>query len=98
MCLCQLNIPPRAVELGVKDVVHHATGVADLETSGLDAAHRGWADDGHVLLTGCQNELARQVLRDPLSDDGDCADLQGQDKFRPLTYRTDVIIFCYKSY
>jgi hypothetical protein len=64
-----------AVELGGNDVVHHATSVTDLVSTGLDATNGGGANDGDTLLLGNVEDLTCTPLRDTLSDDGDRLDL-----------------------
>lgn len=39
-----------AVKLGGNNVVHHSTGVTDLERSWLDSTNGSWTDDGDTLL------------------------------------------------
>lgn len=50
-----------AVELGRNNVVHHTTGVTDLERSGLDATNRGRANDGDALLLGDMKDFSRTL-------------------------------------
>ena len=67
--------PAGSVELAVKDVVHHAARVPDLEAARLDPApHNGRADDGHLLAVGHLDQLPGVVLRNNLGDDGDDSD------------------------
>jgi len=49
-------------------VVDHASGVADAEAAGLDAADGGGADDHHALVARDLDELARLVLGHALRD------------------------------
>jgi hypothetical protein len=64
-----------AVELGGNDVVHHATSVTDLVSTGLDTTDRGRADDGDALLLGNVEDLTCTPLGDTLGDDGNGLDL-----------------------
>jgi hypothetical protein len=47
-----------AVELRGDDVVHHTSGVTDLEATGLDTTNGGGADDGDALLLGDMGNLS----------------------------------------
>ena len=64
-----------AVKLGGNDVVHHATSVTDLVSTGLDTADSGRANDGDTLLLGNVEDLTCAPLRNTLSDDGNRLDL-----------------------
>lgn len=64
-----------AVKLGGNDVVHHATSVTNLVSTGLDATDGGRANDGDTLLLGDVKDLTCTSLGDTLSDDGDRLDL-----------------------
>ena len=64
-----------AVELGGDNIVHHATRVADLVRTGLDATDRRRPDDGDALLLRDVKDLACTPLRHALGDDGDGLDL-----------------------
>ena len=56
-----------AVELGGNNVVHHTTGVTDLEAAGLDTTDGGRADDGDALLLGNVGNLAGTLFKDMLA-------------------------------
>ena len=64
-----------AVELGGNDVVHHATSVTDLVSTGLDTTDSGRANDGDALLLGNVKNLTCAPLGDTLSDDSNRLDL-----------------------
>ena len=66
----------RPVQLAPDDVVHHATRVANPETTRLDPAHRGRTNDGDVLGVGRLDQVPGHVFRNPLGNDGDGLDLR----------------------
>jgi hypothetical protein len=70
------HIPARSVELRVQNVVHHTTCVSNLKAPRLNATHCGRSNDGYILLLGCQDQFASQVLRDSLGNDSNGADLK----------------------
>jgi hypothetical protein len=51
-----------AVELGGNDVVHHTTGVTDLESTGLDTTNSGRTNDGDTLLGGDVEDLTSALF------------------------------------
>jgi hypothetical protein len=50
-----------AVELGGNNVIHHATGVTDLEATGLDATDSGGSNNGNTLLLGNVGDLTSSL-------------------------------------
>ena len=65
-----------AVELGSHDVIHHATSVADLICTGLDATDCRRPNDCDALLLRYVEDLTCTSLWHALGDDGDGLDLR----------------------
>ncbi|KAG5456814.1 MAG: hypothetical protein BJ554DRAFT_3336, partial [Olpidium bornovanus] len=57
------------------DVIHHTTGVADLEATGLDPSDCRRTDDQYALGFGGGDDLPGSPLGDSLGNDGDGPDL-----------------------
>src|SRR5579871_4145369 len=53
----------RAVELGCNNVIHHTTGVANLERTRFDAANCSRANDGYTILLRNMQDLASALKR-----------------------------------
>ena len=47
----------------MKNVIHHATSVSDLQTSWFNSADRSRSDDGNILLLCHVVQLARHIFR-----------------------------------
>jgi len=66
----------RSVELGSNNVVHHTTGVTDLEAARLNTTNGGRANNGDTLLLSLVKDLTGTALRNTLGNDSNSLNLR----------------------
>lgn len=72
--------PARAIQLWMKNVVHHASSVTNFKAAWFDTANSSWANDCNLLLISHLDKLASLIFRNTFRNDGNSFELQQNQK------------------